>query len=86
MCVSVCPVASPEIHEADRLLPIEIEYFGEHVNSMHENRDKKFEREYEVRECVSVSEVRECVSVCSSYMYSEVDHNEYIHVHVSILH
>ena len=41
-------VASPELFEADRLQPVEIEYFSEHVKNMHENRDKRFEREYQV--------------------------------------
>lgn len=42
------PVGSPELHEADRLHPILIDFFSEHVKNMHENRDKRFDREYQV--------------------------------------
>ena len=45
-------VASPELYETDRLQPVEVEYFAEHVKNMHENRDKRFEREYKVSVCV----------------------------------
>ena len=56
-------VASPEIHEADRLQPIQVEYFGEHVKSMHENRDKRFEREYEVRVHCALMDMWLCVAL-----------------------
>ena len=51
-------VEPSELFEADRLQPVEIEYFSEHVKTMHENRDKRFEREYQVSDDIYIVKVR----------------------------
>ena len=62
MCVGVCLVA-------DRLKPISVDSFRDHVNKMHEERDKGFEAEYQVRLLslslsLSLSHVDNGVCVC----------------------
>ena len=54
---------------ADRLKPISVDSFRDHVNKMHEERDKGFEAEYQVRllsPSLSLSHVDNGVCVCGS--------------------
>ena len=45
-------VAALDLFEADRLQPVEIEYFSEYVKNMRENRNKRFEQEFQVITCM----------------------------------
>ena len=59
LCVCVCHVTV-----TDRLKPISVDSFRDHVNKMHEERDKGFEAEYQVIPHSSLpAHVYECV-VC----------------------
>ena len=87
-CISIT-VGSPAIHEADRLQPIQIEYFGEHVKNMHENRDKRFEREYQVTIYVSMLEHKHahryvCACACKHIKQTYCALQLHVHVHVYI--
>ena len=45
--ISTPPLSPPSV--ADRMKPISVDSFRDHVNKMHEERDKGFEVEYQVR-------------------------------------
>ena len=77
----VSPVASPELFEADRLQPVEIEYFSEHVKNMHENRDKRFEREYQVRQHMRTERWEILVRVSSEIRAYAIMHCVHMFLH-----